>query len=45
MRQVFEGGLATQEKPEAVKGQETLAAVVEGPGGFVAPIRIIRAGQ
>ena len=45
MRQVFEGGLATQEKPEVVKGQETLASVVEGPGGLGAPIRVIRAGQ
>jgi esterase/lipase superfamily enzyme len=45
MRQVFEGGVATQEKPEAVRGQETLASVVEGPGGLGAPIHIIRAGQ
>ena len=45
MRQVFEGGVATQEKPEAVKGQETLASVVEGPEGLGTPIRIIRAGQ
>ena len=34
-----------QGKPEAVKGQETLASMVEGPGGLGAPIRIIRAGQ
>ena len=45
MRQVFEGGVATQENPEAVKGQETLASVIEGPGGLGAPIRVIRAGQ
>ena len=45
MRQVFEGGVATQEKPEVVKGQETLASVIEGPGGLGAPIRIMRAGQ
>lgn len=44
MRQVFEGGVATQGKPEGMKGQETLASVVEGPGGPGAPIRIIRAG-
>ncbi len=45
MRKVFEGGVATQEKPEAVKGQETLASVIEGPGGLGAPVRITRAGQ
>ena len=45
MRQVFEGGVATQGKAETLKGQETLASVVEGPGGFGAPIRVIRAGQ
>jgi len=28
-----------------VKGQDTLASVIEGPGGLGAPIRIIRAGQ
>jgi esterase/lipase superfamily enzyme len=44
MRQVFEGGVATQGKPEGMKGQETLASVVEGPEGPGAPIRIIRAG-
>lgn len=44
MRQVFEGGVSTQEKPESLRGQETLASVVEGPGGLGAPIRIIRAG-
>jgi esterase/lipase superfamily enzyme len=44
MRQVFEGGVATQGKPEGMKGQETLASVVKGPGGPGAPIRIIRAG-
>jgi esterase/lipase superfamily enzyme len=45
MRQVFEGGVATQGKPEAVKGQETLASVVEGPGGLGAPIWIVRGSQ
>jgi esterase/lipase superfamily enzyme len=45
MRQVLERGVATQGTSEAVKGQETLASVVEGPGGLGAPIRIIRAGQ
>jgi esterase/lipase superfamily enzyme len=45
MRQVFEGGVPTQGKPETVRGQETLASVIEGPGGSGAPIRIIRAGQ
>jgi esterase/lipase superfamily enzyme len=45
MRQVFEGGVPAQGKPEAVKGQDTLASVIEGPGGLGAPIRIIRAGQ
>ena len=44
MRLVFEGGVATQGKPEGMKGQETLASVVEGPEGPGAPIRIIRAG-
>ena len=44
MRQVFEGGVATQGKPEGMKGQETLASVVEGPKGPGEPIRIIRAG-
>jgi esterase/lipase superfamily enzyme len=39
MRQVFEGGVATQGKPEGMKGQETLASVVEGPEGPGAPIR------
>ena len=43
MRQVFEGGLATQEKLEGVKGQETLASVVEGSDDL--GVRIIRAGQ
>lgn len=44
MRQVFEGGVATQAKPEGMKRHETLASVVEGPEGPGAPIRIIRAG-
>ena len=43
MRQVLEGGVATQ--GQTVKGQVTSAAVIEGPGGLGAPIRIIRASQ
>jgi esterase/lipase superfamily enzyme len=43
MRQVLEGGVATQSKAE--KGQVTSASVVAGPGGLGQPIRIIRAGQ
>ena len=43
MRQVLEGGVATE--GQSVKGQGTLASVIEGPGGLGEPIRIIRAGQ
>ncbi len=42
MRQVFEGGVATQSKAE--KGQVTSASVVAGPSGL-GQLRIIRAGQ
>ncbi|MGB6387980.1 MAG: hypothetical protein WBF23_00655, partial [Methyloceanibacter sp.] len=45
MRQVLEGGVATQGTSKAAKGQVTSASVVAGPGGFSDPIRIIRAGQ
>jgi esterase/lipase superfamily enzyme len=45
MRQVFEQGVATQGKSHPVKGQETLASVVEGPGGLGAPIWIVRKNQ
>jgi esterase/lipase superfamily enzyme len=45
MRQVFERGVSTQGKSGAVKGQETLASVVEGPGGLGAPIWIVRGSQ
>ena len=41
MRQVLEGGVATQGTSKAVKGQVTSASV----GGLGAPVRIIRAGQ
>jgi esterase/lipase superfamily enzyme len=44
MRQVFESGVSTQGKSDAVQGQETLASVIEGPGGL-APIWIVRGSR
>jgi len=45
MRQVFESGVSTQGKSDAVQGQETLASMIEGPGGLGAPIRIVRGSR
>jgi len=45
MREVLARGVATQGESDTVKGQGTLASVVEGPGGLGAPIWIVRGNQ
>jgi esterase/lipase superfamily enzyme len=45
MRQVLEGGVATQGTSKTLRGQVTSASVIEGPGGLGEPVRIIRAAQ
>jgi esterase/lipase superfamily enzyme len=45
MREVLERGVATPGGSDAVKGQGTLASVVQGPGGLGAPIWIVRGSQ
>ena len=45
MREVLARGVATQGDSDTVKGQGTLASVVEGPGGLGAPIWVVRGNQ